>query len=160
MLSVVKHPWAAIFVSNTLNSIDVLCFVSDVAVFIIFPQSRVYMKQIQRKKIFHVFHILFSSVLQVQKHIVLVCVLLDWFAFIETLHIKWLLLPHKSSLTSNNNILHLWKVSEACVYEWSCGIIYLLAGSQVIPRHVPPDNGRELLSFQTLNTCHCKAVYV
>lgn len=89
MLSVVKHPWTAVFVSNTLNSIDVLCFVSDVAVFIIFPQSRAYMKQIQRKKIISCISYTFFQHSEGSKtQCVSECVLLDWFAFIETLHIK------------------------------------------------------------------------
>lgn len=87
------------------------------------------------------------------------CVLLDWFAFIETLHIKWLLLPHKSSLTSNNNILHLWKVLDANVCEWSCG--------NILRNCKKPGDSQTCATRQwswvtliSLSTCHCQAVDV
>lgn len=86
MLSVVKHPWADAFVSNIFNSLDVLLFVSDVAIFIIFPKSGVHDKPIQRKVF--ISYVLYSYLF---KHscgskTASICVLLSWFAFVENTH--------------------------------------------------------------------------
>lgn len=67
MLSVIKHPWTDVFVSDTLNASDVSLFASNVSVLIIFfflffHQVESVWNQLKEKNHFFIFKFIWACI--------------------------------------------------------------------------------------------------
>ena len=67
MLSVIKHAWTAVFVSDTLNALDVFLFVSNISILIIFfflffQQAESAWNQLKEKNHFFIFKFVWAFI--------------------------------------------------------------------------------------------------
>lgn len=67
MLSVIKHAWTDVFVSDTLNALDVFLFVSNISILIIFfflffHQAESAWNQLKEKNHFFIFKFIWAFI--------------------------------------------------------------------------------------------------